>query len=154
MILHDSTSTMFSIVFMPEFKLWLAMIVILCHRNMFFFLWVSIMAQRRFTSSCPAASGGAEPLLGRRVDLRPWSLGLMEIGILNLWICHDNPWYTSEKLIQLFICIWKNLQAIYLCQPCLSSWAVQVASSSWEICRFSQFPSKASSRFGNDRESV
>ena len=32
------------------------------------------------------------------------------------------------------------------------SWAVQLAPSSWDICRFPQLPSNASSWFGNDRE--
>ena len=82
------------------------------------------------TSSCPAASGGADPLLGRRVDLRPlnvWSL--MELD-------GDGDWMEIGGDSEIF---WR-------------SWAVQLAPSSWDICRFPQLPSNASSWFGNDRE--
>ena len=51
------------------------------------------------TSSCPAASGGADPLLGRRVDLRPlnvWSLMGMEIG----WRL-DGDWWGFWNILKI-----------------------------------------------------
>ena len=69
------------------------------------------------TSSCPAASGGADPLLGRRVDL-PLAVVIHGVwwGLMGIGGDSEDLEMPLKK---------KSSYMGYMCQPFQSSWAVQ-----------------------------